>query len=86
MYHVELSRRSQRDLRKIQRGNPRAYAAIVRAIGGLSEEPYPEGCRTLGGREGLRIRVGEYRVIYSVEDDRLVVEVLRAGPRGGVYQ
>lgn len=86
MYRIELSRRAQRDLRKIQRGNPRIFESVVQAIDGLSHDPYPEGHKSLGGREGYRVRIGSYRVLYGVEEDRLLVEVLRAGPRGDVYK
>ncbi len=40
----------------------------------------------LGGRQGFRLRVGQYRVIYAREDDRLIIEVVKIRPRGDIYK
>lgn len=87
MAEVVLSKRGARELRKLERSGQKAlYAAVLQALEGLAEDPYPEGSIDLGGREGYRIRVREYRILYSVSDNKLVVEVLRVGPRGDVYK
>lgn len=86
VYQIDLTRRAVRDLRKIQRGDPKLYGQLVDAIQALGRNPHPEGCVDLGGREGYRIRVRDHRILYSVEDDRLIVEVARVGPRGDVYK
>jgi mRNA interferase RelE/StbE len=52
----------------------------------LAEEPRPPGCVGLQGREGYRIRVGDYRVIYEVDDTALGVTALGAGYRRDVYR
>ncbi len=53
----------------------------------LAEDPYPAVAKLLRGEEGIRrIRVGDYRVLYRVENDRLVVLVLRVGHRREVYR
>ena len=60
---------------------------IVRAIEALAMTPRPPGAMQLAGGDGeLRIRVGDYRIIYDIEDNVLVVLVLRIGHRGDVYQ
>ena len=60
---------------------------IVRAIEALAVTPRPPGAIQLAGGDGeLRIRVGDYRIIYDIEDDALVVLVLRIGHRGDVYK
>lgn len=67
--------------------HPTEQKRIVRAIEALAVTPRPPGAIQLAGGEGeLRIRVGNYRVIYDVEDDAIVVLVLRIGHRGDVYK
>lgn len=86
MYQVLFTRQSSKDLKKIQKGNPKVYDAIIKAIRSLAEDPRPDGSVELGGREGLRIKVGGYRVLYSFTKQELIVEVFRVGPRGDVYK
>ncbi|RSZ61205.1 type II toxin-antitoxin system RelE/ParE family toxin [Corynebacterium hylobatis] len=85
-YQIELTRRAARDLGKIQRGNPKLFQQIMDTIQALGNDPYPEGCVDLGGREGYRVRVRDHRILYSVLEAHLVVEVIRVGPRGDVYK
>lgn len=60
---------------------------MVRALGALAHEPYPVGARELSGyADVFRIRVGVYRVLYAVEDGRLVVLILKIGHRKDVYR
>ena len=63
-----------------------AYEKVKLAIGQLAETPRPQGCLKLRGREGWRIRVGDYRVIYDVEDEERTVIVLQIGHRRDVYR
>ena len=64
----------------------REYERLKEAIGKLADEPRPPGCRKLTGREGWRLRVGDYRVIYEVNDREQTVVVLHVGHRRDVYQ
>jgi mRNA interferase RelE/StbE len=60
---------------------------LLTALHGLEADPRPSGCRELQGHdELLRLRVGDWRIIYSVQDDRLVVIVIEIAPRGGAYR
>lgn len=60
---------------------------IIVAVEALADEPRPQGCRKLVGSDDLyRIRVGDYRVIYSVDDRLLVVGVERVRHRKEVYE
>jgi mRNA interferase RelE/StbE len=60
---------------------------LLDAIGALARDPHPPGCIQLKGGDGeFRIRVGDYRVVYDVQDDELVVLVLRVGHRREVYR
>ena len=62
-------------------------ARILRKITALADDPRPPGVTRLTGPEGLwRIRIGDYRVVYAIEDDRLVVLVVPVAARGAVYR
>ncbi|MEW5948302.1 MAG: type II toxin-antitoxin system RelE/ParE family toxin [Thermodesulfobacteriota bacterium] len=56
------------------------------AIQGLSEDPRPSGVKKLTGRNAWRIRVGNYRVIYEIQDNSLVVLVVSVGHRKEIYR
>jgi mRNA interferase RelE/StbE len=59
----------------------------VETIEALATNPRPPGCRKLAGyKDVLRIRVGTYRVLYSVNDKRIIVIVLKIGHRRDVYR
>ena len=73
--------------KELQRLPSPVQRRIERAIDALAEVPRPPACTKLVGEEDLyRIRVGDYRVIYQLRDDRLLVVVVRVGPRGSVYR
>jgi mRNA interferase RelE/StbE len=59
---------------------------IHKAIVGLRENPRPANCRKLSGREGWRIRIGDYRVIYEIDDSARSVTILHVGHRREVYR
>jgi mRNA interferase RelE/StbE len=83
-YKVELTRSAEKDLRRIDK---RYISRIFAVVESLEEEPRPVGCTKLSGSDHTyRIRVGSYRVIYEIEDDRLVVLVIKIGHRKDVYQ
>jgi len=83
-YELEISRTAERQIRKLDR---QARQRILRAVSALAEEPRPPGSRKLTGSEDVfRIRVGDYRVLYSVEHRRLIVIVFKVGHRRDVYR
>ena len=82
MYKVKIEKKAVKKLAKIP---PPYYNKIKDAILDLADNPKPNGCKKLKGREGYRIRIGDYRVIYEVIDDVLLVSVLDLGSRGGIY-
>jgi mRNA interferase RelE/StbE len=59
---------------------------IVRRIEGLAEDPRPAGAEKLSGDDKYRIRQGDYRILYEIKDERLVVTVVRVGNRREVYR
>jgi len=71
----ELGRIPQKPLRR-----------IVERIHSLGEEPRPQGSEKLSVRERYRIRQGDYRVIYAVDDDLRTVEIVKIGHRGEIYR
>lgn len=82
-YRVEMRPAAVRALRKVE---PSARGRIQGAIALLAEDPRPPGAIALQGRPGLRVRVGEYRIIYAVQDDVLLVVVVTLGHRREVYK
>ncbi|MEW6155470.1 MAG: type II toxin-antitoxin system RelE/ParE family toxin [Actinomycetota bacterium] len=82
-YRVEIARRAVKALT----GLPRKEQQRVRAaIDLLAADPRPPGCVALTGEDrAYRVRVGNYRVVYEVFDEHLVVQVVRVGHRRGVY-
>ena len=60
---------------------------LTEAIEGLESNPRPHGVKKLEGHDNLwRVRVGDYRIIYTIEDGRLLVLVVKIGHRGDVYR
>ncbi len=56
------------------------------AIRALAADPRPQGCKKLTGAELYRLRVGNYRILYEIDDDQLFILVIRAGHRRDVYR
>lgn len=84
-YTVYVAPAADRSLQKLPDAVQRR---IVSAIEALADDPRPLGAKKLAGQaENLwRIRVGDYRIVYQIQDERLVVLVLRIGHRGGIYR
>jgi mRNA interferase RelE/StbE len=59
---------------------------IVRRIRDLGNDPRPSGCRKLSGQDRYRLRQGDYRIVYAVDDSRRIVEVFKIGNRREVYR
>jgi mRNA interferase RelE/StbE len=81
-YRIELRPAASRVLRKL---DPAVRPRIQGAIGLLANDPRPPASRPLRGRPGYRVRVGDYRIIYTVQDDVLLVVVVTLGHRREVY-
>ncbi|MBX3293103.1 MAG: type II toxin-antitoxin system RelE/ParE family toxin [Acidobacteria bacterium] len=81
-YKVEFKPSVRKDLDAIPIADRRR---ILKRIRSLANDPRPIGCQKLTGLEQYRIRQGNYRILYSIEDDRLVVIVVKVGHRREVY-
>lgn len=83
-YTIEWRRSTKKDLRKIP---PSEVRKIIDQVGLLGENPYPPGTTKLSGSENaFRIRVGDYRILYEVFEEVLIVEVIRVAHRKDVYR
>jgi mRNA interferase RelE/StbE len=71
----------------LERLPPKLIERIFPKLEGLASDPRPVGCKKLkGGQRERRIRVGDYRVVYSVDDEKLLVSVTRIRHRSEVYE
>lgn len=83
-YSVGYENTARKELGKLDKQIARR---VARAVSALGANPRPAGCRRLVGYDNLwRIRVGDYRVIYTVKDTELVVLALRIAHRSDVYR
>jgi mRNA interferase RelE/StbE len=84
MYHAEFTSSAARQLKKLPRDVQRRIAV---AIDGLEHEPRPQGVRKLSAEEGIyRIRVGDYRILYQIDDKVLLVLIVSVGDRKDIYR
>ena len=83
-WEILLHRRVEKVLSRLPNN---IVSRIDRAIEALGTNPRPTGFKKLAGHDNLyRVRVGDWRIYYAVEDDRLIVLVLEVAPRGGAYR
>ncbi len=82
-YKISISSKAEKQLAKLP---TQFYAKIIENIFSLAENPRPSGCKKLKGRAGYRIRIGDYRVIYSIADSVLLVQVIAVGDRKEIYE
>jgi mRNA interferase RelE/StbE len=82
-YRIELRPAAIRALAKLDRP---IRERIQGAIALLAKDPRPPAARALQGGPGLRVRVGDYRILYSLHDDVLLVVVITLGHRRDLYE
>jgi mRNA interferase RelE/StbE len=83
-YEVLIKPAAQRQLKKLPRA---AQVDLIALIERLTQDPRPPGCKKLKGRQNqYRVRLGDYRIIYSVEDMALVVRIIKVGHRRDIYE
>ncbi len=82
-YRVEVQSGAERDLGRL---TPRLLERLNGAMAALGKQPRPNGAVRLTGVDAFRVRVGDYRVIYEVDDRRHVVYVTRVRHRRDVYR
>lgn len=87
-YAIEITRPAARTLRRLKR-DQELLGRIDDAIRGLAVDPRPTGCKKLEGRQFqnlYRIRVGDWRILYAIEDDRLIILILEVVRRDQAYR
>ena len=82
-YRIELRPGAARALRKL---DPDIQPRIRGAVALLAENPRPPTARALQGRPGFRVRVGDYRILYTIDDEVLLVVVVALGHRRDAYR
>jgi mRNA interferase RelE/StbE len=82
-YSLFILPRAQKELAQLNAG---AFVRVRGAIRELAHDPRPPGCLKLTGRDGWRLRVGEFRVIFEIDDEHRLVTVLNVGHRRDVYR
>ncbi len=83
-YSIEISRTAEKQLEKLNRDDQRR---VGRAILALADDPHPQGSRKLTGYDDVfRIRVGRYRVLYSISGKTLIIIILKIGHRKDAYR
>ena len=85
MYQLTYLKRAEKALIAM----PRSTALLIREkLRQLAIDPHASNNNVtkLQGREGYRLRVGDWRVLYEIRDDRLIVMIMDIGPRGGIYK
>ncbi len=82
-YALTILRRAQKELASLPKED---YQRVRDAMVKLADTPRPDGTLKMTGRPAWRIRVGDYRVIYEIDDDKEVVSVIHIGHRSDVYR
>lgn len=82
-YELVFRKSVAKDLRAFPKHDVKRIMQRVRA---LANDPRPPGCEKLSGEERYRVRQGAYRIIYEIEDSRLIVLVVKVGRRNNVYR
>jgi mRNA interferase RelE/StbE len=82
-YTLNFSKQALKELENI---NDPYYANIKEAIANLTTNPRPMGYKKLKGRDGYRIRTGNYRIIYNIFDTELIIDIIAIGHRKDIYE
>ncbi|HET9065520.1 MAG TPA: type II toxin-antitoxin system RelE/ParE family toxin [Gemmatimonadales bacterium] len=82
-YKVQIKRSAAKEIEALPAKDRRRVVAKIR---GLAREPRPVGSEKLSGEEKYRLRQGDYRILYEIVDDELIVTVVKVGNRRDVYR
>ncbi|MCK4564900.1 MAG: type II toxin-antitoxin system RelE/ParE family toxin [Verrucomicrobia bacterium] len=82
-YRIIVKQSVSKDLKKVPKKDVERILAAIRS---LAKNPCPSQSKKLSGQERYRLRQGDYRILYSIEDDRLTVCVVKVGDRKDIYR
>ncbi len=82
-YRIDVKQSAAKEIADLPKGDCQRVVAKVRA---LAENPRPHGCQKLTGEEKYRIRQGNYRILYGIDDERNTVTVVKVANRKDVYR
>ncbi len=83
-WQLIITRQAERRMKRLPKPLVKRLQAAIKS---LSEDPRPSGYKKIVDSDDLyRIRVGDWRIIYAIEDDRLLILIVTVGPRGSVYR
>lgn len=82
-FSITILRRAQKELASLPKEN---YLRVRDAIVKLADTPRPDSTLKLSGRPAWRIRIGDYRVIYEIDDDKSAITIIHIGHRRDVYR
>jgi mRNA interferase RelE/StbE len=82
-YKVIIKGSAKKELKRI---DYQMHDRIIEHIMGLQENPRPMGCEKLGGQDSYRIRIGDYRVAFTIDDKAKLVEIIKIGDRKEIYK
>ncbi|MFH1441004.1 MAG: type II toxin-antitoxin system RelE/ParE family toxin [Candidatus Omnitrophota bacterium] len=82
-YKLEIKKSAVKEIERLPRKDMKA---VLERIESLSDNPRPHDCKKLSAQDKYRVRCGNYRILYSIEDDVLIVFVVKVGHRKDVYR
>lgn len=82
-YRLELTKTAQKKLKKL---DTQTLNKLLPKIESLKDNPFPSGVKKLVTADGYRIRVGDYRIVYDVLEDLVLVKILKVGHRKDIYK
>ncbi len=83
-YRVRIKKSAEKEMRALP--PPPNLKQVISRIRAFAAKPGPVGCEPLSGGDRYRIRQGDYRMVYVINDDRRIVEIMKIGHRRDVYR
>ena len=83
LYSIRFKSSVKKDLRSIQKQD---LLRILKALEGLAKDPRPSNAKPLTGRDAWRLRIGQYRAVYTINEQEITIEIIKIGHRKNVYR
>ena len=83
VYKIFFKKSVEKDFKAIPKNE---LKKIIKRIGGLANDPRPQGSEKLTGQDRYRLRQGRYRIVYSIQDNKLTIWVVKVGHRKDIYR